>query len=278
MHSDCIPGALLVAGSGSVFCLQQIPVRFRDNLRFPFFLPTHCYSGAERKQLPTSAEVREVAFRHGRIQKRLNAITALLSAALPAAILACYFHPGWAISLLGLMIGLVWGNAFEYAYHRWLLHRPGCTFAKGHLAHHAHVGTSEDAEHVSLGKSPWHIAILFAGNEVVVISLDLLLNLSVSPGIFMGWAIYLIVAEEIHWRIHMDGWLPVGLRFARAYHLAHHDIPNSRYNVFLPMFDCLLGTGKNSTRPLTEDRSSRTTQVDNYCNSVTMALQIREKH
>jgi len=54
--------------------------------------------------------------------------------------------------------------------------------------------------------------------------------------------VYLIFTEEIHWQIHMNGWLPPGLRFARAYHLSHHDIPNRRYNVFLPLFDWLLGS------------------------------------
>src|SRR5215469_3859677 len=64
-------------------------------------------------------------------------------------------------------------------------------------------------------------------------------------GVFVAWSIYLIVTEEIHWRIHMNGWLPPGLGFARAYHLSHHDVPNSRYNVFLPLFDFLF----ESTRP-----------------------------
>jgi hypothetical protein len=39
----------------------------------------------------------------------------------------------------------------------------------------------------------------------------------------------------------MNGWLPPGLLFARAYHMGHHDIPNTRYDVFLPPFDLLFG-------------------------------------
>ena len=97
------------------------------------------------------------------------------------------------------------------------------------------------AEHVSLGRHPYHIALLFAGNGILVMGLDLLLGLRLTPGIFVGWTVYLIAAEEVHWRIHMQGWLPPGLRFARAYHMSHHDIPNTRYNVFLPLFDLLLG-------------------------------------
>jgi len=51
-------------------------------------------------------------------------------------------------------------------------------------------------------------------------------------------------AEELHWRIHMKGWLPWGLGFARAYHMSHHDTPNTHYNVFLPLFDFLLGNSR----------------------------------
>src|SRR5207245_6501037 len=98
--------------------------------------------------------------------------------------------------------------------------------------------------------SPAHIAILFASNGVIVALVDFLLGLGITPGIFVGWTVYLITAEEIHWRIHMQGWLPPGLRFARTYHMGHHDIPNRRYNVFLPLFDLLFG---NTELPPTQD-------------------------
>jgi hypothetical protein len=199
---------------------------------------------------PAFGELGELPLQHGRTKKRKNAIVALLSGALPGLILTFCFPFHWTRWLLGLIIGLVWANGFEYAYHRWLLHRPRSSLGKGHLQHHAHVGTPDEAEHVSLGKSPAHIAILFASNGSVVLVVDLLLGLKIAPGIFIGWAVYLITAEEIHWRIHMDGWLPPGLRFTRAYHMAHHDIPNTRYNVFLPLFDLLLGnSGVRARKP-----------------------------
>jgi hypothetical protein len=189
----------------------------------------------------TAAEIRELAFAHGRAKKRNNALVAILSGAVPGLVVNFYVPADWKHWALGLAIGLIWGNAFEYAYHRWLLHRPRSSFGKGHLEHHMNVGTPEEAEHVSLGRHPYHIALLFASNGIVVLALDMLLHLQLTPGIFVGWTVYLIAAEEVHWRIHMDGWLPPGLLFARAYHMSHHDIPNARYNVFLPLFDFLLG-------------------------------------
>lgn len=196
--------------------------------------------------MPTPNELSELAIRHGRTKKRNNAMVAALSGGLPAVMLSFYFPFNSARWFVGLMIGFLWGNAFEYAYHRWLLHRPRSAFGKGHLEHHANIGTVEEAEHVSLGKSPLHIALLFASNGIVVTLLDFVFGLRVSTGIFIGWTVYLITAEEIHWRIHLNGWLPPGLRFARLYHMRHHEIPNSRYNVFLPIFDLLFAS---STMP-----------------------------
>ncbi len=210
-----------------------------------FELPT--YVAVEGERVTTPAEIHELALQHGRTKKRNNAIVAILSGALPGLIFNHYLVSDWKHWLMGLALGLLWGNAFEYAYHRWLLHRPRSSFGKGHLEHHTNVGTPEEAEHVSLGRCPYHIAVLFASNGMIVIALDLLLGLRLTPGIFLGWTVYLIGAEEIHWRIHMNGWLPPGLRFARAYHMSHHDVPNARYNVFLPIFDLLMG---NAAVPL----------------------------
>jgi hypothetical protein len=94
----------------------------------------------------------------------------------------------------------------------------------------------------SLGKSPLHIFFLFTANGILVIVVDVLFDLRIAAGIFVGWSAYLITAEEIHWRIHLGGWLPRGLRFARAYHMSHHGLPNANYNVFLPIFDLLCGS------------------------------------
>jgi fatty acid hydroxylase family protein len=195
--------------------------------------------------VPTVGELRAIAFEHGRTKKRNNAIVALLSGAVPGVILGIHLSASWERWLIGLAIGLIWGNAFEYSYHRWLLHRPQSSFGRGHLQHHMAVGTPEEAEQVTLGRSPLHIALLFASNGVVVIAIDLLFALRITPGILVGWTVYLITAEEIHWRIHMQGWLPPGLRFARAYHMSHHDIPNTRYNVFLPLFDFVFGHSRD---------------------------------
>lgn len=143
------------------------------------------------------------------------------------------------------MIGLVWGNGFEYAYHRLLLHRPRNPHGSAHQQHHARIGTPDEAEYVALITSPLNIVLLFVINGVPALLISILLGLRVVlSGIFLGWMLYVILCEEIHWRIHMDGWVPRGLQFARAYHMSHHDIPNRRYNVFFPLFDFLFGSAE----------------------------------
>lgn len=199
-----------------------------------------------------TTEIRDTAIRHGQLKKRKNALSALVCGALPAALLELRFHPAWPAWLLGLTIGMVWGNAFEYVYHRLLLHRPRTPLGAVHQEHHTQIGTPQQAEFVALISSPLNILLLFVINGIPAALIAWLLGLQgILCGIFVGWSLYVILCEEIHWRIHMDGWLPPGLQFVRAYHMSHHDIPNSRYNVFLPLFDFIfrssaVGKGKLS--------------------------------
>jgi Fatty acid hydroxylase superfamily len=192
--------------------------------------------------VPTSIEIRETAIRHGQTKKRSNAIAAVLCGGVPALLLNLRYSFTWKGCFIGLIVGLVWGNAFEYAYHRFLLHRPRSAHGAAHQEHHAQIGTPDEAEYVALITSPLNIVLLFVMNGVPAVFVSLMLQFQgILSGVFIGWGVYLILTEEVHWRIHMNGWLPPGLEFARAYHMSHHDIPNSRYNVFLPLFDLLFG-------------------------------------
>ena len=192
-----------------------------------------------------------------RAKKRSNALAAIACGAVPATVLALYFPTSPIHWLIGVALGLLWGNAFEYVYHRWLLHRPRSLLARGHLEHHRTAGNSDQAEHITFGRSPLNVLALFVGNGLLLLALELLLHPHIAPGVLLGWASYMIVLEEIHWRIHMDGWLPPSLHFARAYHLSHHDVPNTRYNVFLPLFDFAFGNARIPVRPSAAQNTSQ---------------------
>jgi sterol desaturase/sphingolipid hydroxylase (fatty acid hydroxylase superfamily) len=130
------------------------------------------------------------------------------------------------------------------------LHKPGTLFARNHLGHHASVGSLTEAEDLNLGGSPVWIALLFLANGLPVITVDLLFRLRTAPGTLLGFVVYVLVVEEMHWRIHLGEKLPPGLNFARSHHFMHHDRPNSRYNIFFPVFDLLLGSlGPGTVKP-----------------------------
>lgn len=194
----------------------------------------------------TPMDPRQQAIRHGQAKKRNNALAALLCGTIPAALLGLHATLTWQRWIAGLIVGLIWGNAFEYVYHRWLLHRPRTSFASAHHNHHAKIGTPDEAEYVALITSPFNIVLLFVINGLPAYLISVLFELQgVLSGVFVGWTVYLILCEEFHWRIHLNGWLPPGLHSARAYHLSHHDIPNSRYNVFLPLFDLVFRSNED---------------------------------
>ena len=189
----------------------------------------------------TATEIRATAIARGRAIKRVNAWTAVLCGGVPAFALGILFStrlPQW---VAGFGVGLLWASLFEYAYHRFLLHLPRTFFGRRHLEHHASVGTPTEAEHVNLGSSPIWVIALFAINGVPVVIADLLFGLGMAPGIFLAFAFYFITVEEVHWRIHLGEGLPRLLRASRAYHLAHHTRPDARFNIFLPLWDTLLG-------------------------------------
>jgi len=198
--------------------------------------------------MSTNALTRDLAIVHGRALKTANAVTATLSGGLPAIILCYFFRPGWGKWAVGLVVGLLWATWFEYAYHRYLLHLPGTFFAKEHLRHHMSVDMPEEAEHLNLGGSPIYVIVLFVVNSLPVIAADLLFKLGIAPGILAAFTLYFITTEEFHWRIHLGEWLPPGFCRARAYHLSHHEFPNARFNIFLPLWDILLGSVKSFPR------------------------------
>ncbi len=173
--------------------------------------------------MPTADDIRATAIAHGRAIKKKNALTALLCGGVPAAMLGVLFPGEVGRWVFGFLVGLLWANGFEYAYHRWLLHLPGSFLGRRHLSHHMSVRTLTEAEHVNLGGSPLWVVLLFVLNGMPVITLDLVFGLGVAPGMLIAFSLYFVVAEEIHWRIHMNEWLPPGLCSARRHHLAHHE-------------------------------------------------------
>lgn len=181
------------------------------------------------------------ALAKGSATKNANAVAAIACGALPGIVIAVFAPPNASKWLIGLLLGILYANWFEYAYHRYLLHRPKSSFAREHLRHHMSVGTAEEPEYLNLGRSPLSVALMFVVNSPAVLLLGLLLGLRIAPGMLVGFTLYFLMTEEIHWRMHTREWLPHFLDKARSFHLAHHDVPGSRFSIFLPIWDVILG-------------------------------------
>ena len=180
--------------------------------------------------------------------KRRNALTATIFGGLLAAFLVEAFSFKPAGFLIGIPLGLLYSNAFEYFFHRFLLHPPGRTLAKYHMLHHSTWGTPDEPLYANFAKNPLIVVLLFIIHAIPIVALEYVLRAGMAPGMMVGFVVYFVVYEEIHWRIHFAGWLPSWLEPARQHHQMHHSGAEERFNVFLPLFDWLLGLPRSMNR------------------------------
>jgi hypothetical protein len=144
--------------------------------------------------------------------------------------------------LAGFFAGLVWSNWIEYAYHRWAMHWPSLYQAAA-MRHALHHSAPSNRQHITMTIGFW-IAI-FITNVLLFAVPDQLLHLRMLTGVSAAFLTYLVVGIEVHLRIHDGRWVPDGWR---AHHLSHHARPLKNFNIFLPIFDWLLGS-KNRSFP-----------------------------
>jgi hypothetical protein len=191
----------------------------------------------------------------GRVVKRRNALTAALVGCVLIAFDLRFFSPqaadSWEQTIFrlgfGLLVGLIYDNAFEYVLHRFLLHKGEGFLDMRHALHHDSAGAAEEARYVNFARSPWVTVLVFVLNAIPVFAFEYLLRPGFAAGVFLGFTIYFIAYEEIHWRIHF-GPLPRWLNFARRHHMLHHGGFAGRYNVFLPVFDWIFSRAEQSRR------------------------------
>ena len=118
-----------------------------------------------------------------------------------------------------------------------MLHWGSGFLAGRHALHHDSAGTPDEPRYVNFATSPWVVVLLFASNALHVFAMEHFLRLGLAPGMLAGFTVYYILYEELHWRMHLGGWLPQWLQAARSHHMLHHGDFEGRYNVFLPLCD-----------------------------------------
>ena len=172
--------------------------------------------------------------------KRNNLLAASLSGLVLCLSSLKLSSPHGAGILFGAVVGFFYANGFEYCLHRFVLHRERGIFAQQHMVHHATLHSPEAARYVNFSSNPWGVVALFAGNAAPWLFLQWAFGAAWIAGVFPSFALYYMAFEEIHWRTHMGGWLPSWVRPAAKHHLLHHAHHDTRFNVFLPLFDWLL--------------------------------------
>lgn len=185
-------------------------------------------------------EIRVATTAQGLRTKRANLVAAALSGSFLASIsilFSPYSLPGIA---MGLIVGFVYANGFEYCLHRFLLHSGRGIFSRQHMVHHNTLNSPEIARYVNFSSNPWGVVALFFANAIPFLILQWRFHNGWTAGVFAGFAAYYIAFEEIHWRSHMGGRLPRWVRPAARHHLLHHAHDTGRFNVFLPLFDWVL--------------------------------------
>ena len=167
--------------------------------------------------------------------KRNNAITAFVTGA-TLAVLAIRVEGmlSAAAIMLGILAGVIYANGFEYLLHRFFLHWGKGYLVKQHGLHHSSPPNS--ARYVLFSSSAGVVVLVFVLNAIPVFTIGHWAGGGFVAGMFAAFTGYYIAYEEVHWRIHVGG-LPRWMRFARRHHMLHHNGDDSRYNVFLPIFD-----------------------------------------
>jgi hypothetical protein len=138
--------------------------------------------------------------------------------------------------LLGLIGGLVWANWIEYAYHRWAMHWPSL-YEPAAMQHTLHHSAPSNPQHITMTSGFW--AAIFLSNVLLFAVIDRLFQLRILTGVAVAFLTYIVAGIEIHKRTHDGRWVPPA---CRSHHLLHHVRPQRNFNIFLPIFDWLLGT------------------------------------
>jgi hypothetical protein len=157
----------------------------------------------------------------------------------------------------GILGGVVVGSFFEWALHRFVMHRPllGFTypFRTHALVHHQrfradhtyHLIHEKDKETIPMAW--WNGPAIIAVGMIPVLPVAWFAgHWSLALGFLMAFSGYYGAYEYIHWCMHLPRARFVersGLFFRlNGHHLLHHRYMHKNFNVVFPLADLCLGT------------------------------------
>ncbi|MSU57294.1 MAG: fatty acid hydroxylase [Pedosphaera sp.] len=153
--------------------------------------------------------------------------------------------------------GIIFASFFEWALHRFVMHRPVWKFDYSFRAHAiVHHGTFKsdhtyhlinDADKETIPMAWWNGPLLIAVAMVPVEGIAWWLgHWQLTLGAGLAFGAYYGAYEYMHWCMH----LPKARRVEKSWffyrlnghHLLHHRYMHRNFNVVLPLADLLLGT------------------------------------
>ena len=165
-------------------------------------------------------------------------------------------HVG-ALEWLTVPSMLIFGSAFVYWFHRFVLHRPTrlsyFAYELHTLQHHRffdydHI-TADELKDLHIMLFPWWSGLLLSAVMLLLsLALSPLVGANVAHLVMLMSTLYLLLYEAVHTVSHLPDEnvltrSPV-LSFLREHHRIHHDpaqMGKHNFNVVIPLFDWLFG-------------------------------------
>jgi sterol desaturase/sphingolipid hydroxylase (fatty acid hydroxylase superfamily) len=135
------------------------------------------------------------------------------------------------VALAGASGYMIWGLS-EYAFHRWLYHRPHGILREGHRIHH------EDP--LVLIGLPWFMTPTFVLGLWYLCSV--ILRVPFFSACLAGWLVGGVWYSLVHHSHHHWGIRNPWLCKLKAYHRIHHRFPEFNFGVTMRVWDIAFGT------------------------------------
>lgn len=158
---------------------------------------------------------------------------------------------------VGTCFGLVFASFFEWALHRFVMHRPIGKFRYPFVRHaliHHHVFKADHTYHLhdeqdkeTIPMAWWNGPCLVAASQIPFVIAALWLGKwGLLCGSVLACSAYYGVYEYLHWCMHLPRKRNLersGIFFRlNGHHLLHHRYMHKNFNVVLPLADICLGT------------------------------------
>jgi Fatty acid hydroxylase superfamily len=158
---------------------------------------------------------------------------------------------------IGFVCAVVYASFYEWALHRYVMHRPLGKFRYPFEAHtlvHHHVFRADESYHLINPKDAktipmawWNGPVLVAAGTLPFVAVAWWLgHWWLLAGAALACAVYYGAYEYMHWCMHLPKKRVVersGIFFRlNGHHLLHHRYMRKNFNVVCPLADLLLGT------------------------------------